>query len=452
MLDKYAFGLTWIATASKKEFYRDNLGQTGFYQGSSKRTAITHSKENISKISVAAILADQFENLLLITDKLDFKDKNGKPLYWLCMIERGAVVISGTLLSHQEATDALLANGSIAQESQMDINISGDEILSHDALSAALPYLGHRIKGSTKSYTVCLDIEDESLINLCGLIDVAEIQVLNLFDLLSQEHPTWRRYSIVVIKKPKLKYVVIAAIIVVSALWYGYSYYKDHLDQTARERVLQQQQLERQRIQAENLKRQHDLFIKNIQSKNAFYVLSNFLNAVNRMPYYNHGWQMSGVQFDAEQTSELVVTYQRMHYANMKDLILLKDTISATQMELAKNTDSAALTVKFDYLSQKRAYNITLTDFKDKKGRFNALASLISALQDSHLVYALDKTVSDNTGNHIQMLSVSGEGITAFRQLIEATANNAYLTIKAFTVVFDHGQIRKWQFKGSMYE
>ncbi|WP_440993662.1 hypothetical protein [Cysteiniphilum litorale] len=455
MLDKYAFGLTWVATASKKEFYRDNLGQTGFYQSSSKRAAITHNKANIAKISVAAILADRFENLFFITDKLGLTDKHGKPLYWLCMIERGAVVSSGTLLSHQEATDALLTDGSITQESQMDINISGDELLSHDALIAALPYIGYRIKGNVKPYTVCLDVEDESLLALSGLIDAVEIHTLNLSGLLSHTDPSWRKYSVAVIKKPKIKYVVIAVIIAIAALWYGYSYYKAHLDQAARERVLQQQQLERQRIQAENLKRQHDLFIKNIQSKNAFYVLSNFLSAVNHMSYYNHGWQISGVQFDAGQTSELVVTYQRMHYANMNDLVRLKQDINATQMELAKNTNSAALTIRFDYLSprsQQHVYNITLTDFKDKKGRFNALASLISTLQDKHLTYTLDKTISDNTGNHIQMLNVSGEGITAFKQLIKATENNAYLTIKAFNMVFDHGQIKKWQFEGNMYE
>ena len=226
MLEQYALGLTWVSNASKKEFYRDNLGRLGFYHATAKQAAVTSHKEDISKVSLAAILSERFENLLFITDKFELTSKEGLSQYWLCMIERGCVINTGTLLSDHEATESLLSEGRIDAASPMDIDISGDEIIYHEELMKALPYLEYKVKTANKVFTVCIDVDDERVLSHHKFNDIVDTDTLHLQEVLQQSQGVWRKYSVGVIKKPKVKYWVAAVVLGVILLWSGYTYYK----------------------------------------------------------------------------------------------------------------------------------------------------------------------------------------------------------------------------------
>ncbi|MFZ9034860.1 MAG: type 4b pilus protein PilO2 [Francisellaceae bacterium] len=453
---QYAIGLYWFYSPGYKHFCKENLGNLGFYSTHSSQGVLSKNKKDAGKVSLASLLSNRYDSLIYISDKVTTLSPSSAKGYWLCVVQNGIVVHTGTLLSTPEASAKLLEDGIIDAAPEMDITYSGDMITDKTELIEFLPYLKQIFKtlADEQEIAIGLDCDDHEIKDLFADLS-SHIKDISIDSLSSQSAKQIRQSTLRSIKRNKKPVYIAMIIMLITAAAVGYHYYQAHQEAEKNAAEMRLKAMKFQQFQTVQQKTQYQQFLEDLEQRNAGFQLAGILTGMDKLTYQGFGWQLKMMQFEMQKNHVFTLKYQRQSYATLNNLLELNSSLHALRMDVANDANAANIYVNFDESSSAdKADNDAIEQFKSAEARLISASNLISKLQSHDLKYTTTplKSKQQNQPAKQVELTVAGSGLYQLMMLYHIAKTIPFLMISALNINFENTQINTWTFKGVIYE
>ena len=158
------------------------------------------------------------------------------------------------------------------------------------------------------------------------------------------------------------------------------------------------------------------------------------------------------IEYNAKDTKQLQLTYRRQPYSNLNALLSLKSDLKAIRLDIAKDINTAVMTVMLTSGYQDAPNIVSLDEFSNKENRYTAMTGLITHLQNNKIPYTLGDFETDSSSNKIQSISFTGDGLLSLESFLKVIEGNAYLAADSIAIVIVNTTVLNWTFKGKIYE
>ncbi|WP_157968173.1 MULTISPECIES: type 4b pilus protein PilO2 [Cysteiniphilum] len=460
IINNYAVNLVWNIESNKKHFRKYNHGCYGLYVDGMKRSVLCE-KNYKHKIPLAAALSLEYDNLIYLTDKLPLSDESGIQMYWVCVIENGGVVPSGSHLNESNIVDSLISQGVIG-EAGFDIKYSGDMVLSREKVIEYFKFLSEKAK-LLRNCKVIIELDDHALeSSLMFPENIVNIEEFSLNKFLNTIPARARKnITIDVVKKDRKTFVFGSLLLSIIIFSYAYHKYSTYQASVASKENARAKFLALKKSQEEAQKKRNEEMLEGIKSKNAADIIKAMNDALKRVVYLKHGWGLKEISVDDTAIKELKYLYERREYANLDMLMKLRKILGSPPLELSldqnKGTFIIPLNAKIEYSNKDINALIANVDIQKKY-----LVELVSKIQSSALKYTItadersikqDQKVDASSlalGN--RKISIIGTGYLEFLKFTKAIQQNPFLMLKSMKIQFnDEAQIQRWSFEGVIY-
>ncbi|WP_440616378.1 hypothetical protein [Cysteiniphilum sp. 6C5] len=449
LFKRYALGCDYHHVTNKKAFLKEYGSDYGYFNAKHNQAVVTKLKSHLNKSLLSLLIASEFRDFLYITDQhgdaaqVESADGQMLPLFWICLVQHGRVVDSGSVYTNQATGE--------------DQIYSGDMFISCDRLPLLIHHLaninrGHNEGGQNNTLTVSMNCSDD----ISGLFhgfpeDVFYLQVFDIQRFLADPKvlALSRKYLVRPVKGNSLSAKIALVVLTAGLIWYGVDKYLDYKDQEAL-RIesmarAQQQELHKKQLRIQKSK----TFIGLVNQNNANYVLLSVIARLSSLQYLVEGWDLTAVNYDQQRVGVLRLTYQRNQYATLDGFIRESNELSPLKMDVDKDASKAHVDVAI--MSRLSEPNLTLDAFNHEQNRLIAATKLLSVIQSYSLTYvASQATVVD--GRKIQTIQVNGLGDYTLLALAQSAAFNPYFIISDLKLSIHDSMITNWSFKGVIYE
>ena len=448
--EKYALNLK-VLGMPHRAFKRQFKGKYGVYLSNTNQAVI--ASEHTRKTSLAALLANAYPHILVISESVTQSEESTK--YWLGLITDHAIMPTGsTLVNHDPNGD--------------DVPLSGDQFIDKISLLESMPLLAQYLKNHVEitkdnPLHIVLNFFDANLQETIRRalkakdIPLKRVKLSKIADELPKK--TQRHCQLKRIQPTISKGMMVLGAVVLIGGYLGYEY-QENTHELALEKQHQREQnaiIIKQRQLAE--KRLKANFNERINALNAYHVLFSITQQLKHLVYLSNGWVLSSLSFTEKDVLELQLTYQRLSYGTVDSLLSFNKRMHSNRLDIDASGNKAHIYLK---LIDTPSRVITNAKFKEVNQRLGAASDLISRLQDNHLSYRLSelshlkqaKEVLANMGD-IQNIKVTGKNITQLTALLMSLKNDPFTVIKGLNIRFDQQHfsvINQFNFTGVIYE
>jgi|LauGreDrversion4_2_1035121.scaffolds.fasta_scaffold17368_3 hypothetical protein len=446
MFSKYIAGLIWCNVSQGKKSRSYGQGNNPRFYALSKnypqQYGFSDNPENHKKISLAALLSHKYDNLVLITDKLCSSNTKDQT-HWLCVIENGSVVNTGTLLSDGKVN--LFINKKYLVD-DIDVNYSGDQLCTANELITILHYLIARAKLQSQPFLLHADLGNDHI--LSSIKEGYSVHSINL----AEELRSLRKYEtssrLINHKAKKVRRIILsvsAAIglaICVHALFGTSSNDQDIENAQLQQRIKAQQEkgLIQQKSTYQNLLAQSWAYNNTLKMQ----------CLLNKVPVLIDGWLLNGYGYHLIKNEfVLILNYNRLEYGLIDAILNFKFdkfTVLKTDVKEHENVVDVFLQIPSAICKAESA-----TQYKDK-GKEQSIIGLVADLQRLSLNYRVSKKIENKTFNKSYYeIEISGNDYSQFISYMNFTREYHQLILNDFSALTQLGESGDWHAKTILY-
>jgi hypothetical protein len=423
----FGINLNWFEFDSKKTLESQAKLLKCNYGYSYTRTVVNTDGFKVKKIltcltdkslssyySLAAIVANELQSGIFITDKLNIQNNNDivSKQYWVCIFQNREVIANIEIPSKQR-----------------NIKINGDQLLREEELLGL-------IDAYTQEYKVSIyaDLIDEQALNIPRL----KLRVLE--KLVDGRIPS--KYIIRKLHSHNRQYIMASALILVFGIaWLSYN--KIDTQKTVKPVLHKTQKKSNQEV----------LVLKNIQTNSASLILNSLNRLLSILPVMIAGWKIDNLTFiDGSVQIQYLKELGNIADARVKasEYIRQYEFIDSS-IKFSKNDEVMQLSFKLNSIEMPLLKSLTEKDIKENINTNQAIET-IAEIQNNFLNYRLEQMAILNHDYSSQQLSINNIRPIDFERLISVSNKNGNLVVKSLQGKFNNNFGSSWSFKGAIYE
>lgn len=429
----FGINLNWFEFDSKKDLEAQAKLLKSNYGCSYTRTVVNADGFKVKKsltcltdknlssyYSLAAIVANQLQSGIFITDKLNIQNNTDivSKQYWVCIFQNKEVI----------------ANIEI-QSKQRNIKLTGDQLLREEDLQGL-------IDSYTKEYNVSIyaDLIDEKSLN------IPEIKPRVLETLVDGRIQS--KYIIRKLHSHNQQYTITGVIILVLAItWVSYNC----IDTS--KKVKTRSKNPNHITNNIHKKTQEAVVLENIQSNSASLVLNSINRLLSHLPVMIAGWKIDNLTYiDGIVQIQYIKQIGNIFDARVKATEYIKQyAFIDSSMKFSKNDEVMQLSFKLNRIEMPLLKSLSEKDIKNDINT-NQEIKTIAEIQNNFLNYRLEKIKILTRDYSSQQLSINNIRPIDFKRLISVSNKNGNLVVNALQGKFDNNFVSSWSFKGGIYE
>ncbi|WP_119342669.1 type 4b pilus protein PilO2 [Facilibium subflavum] len=443
MFEKYIAGLIWQNLDRPGRVSRAEAQKRPYVMALNKlQYGFSEKTEDKNKISLSALFAHKYDNVIFITDKLEKENQSSKKQYWLCVIEDSQIVNFGTLLAQRAGANDQLSSTNKA-DNEYDINYSGDQLLTQKALLALAPHLCNKVQSNQKSFTVNIDTDSQEIRD--AFKNKLEVQNNTLTDEIKSLAQYNKKARLTTYHARRMRKLIIG-VAVGAVVLAGYHYLTQPPPKKHINYALIKAKLEKQHQQ--QAKKDHQAFIQWEKKHEAYFLMQKVQCMLHQLPLLESGWLLDNYHYmDSHSIQALQLSYHRLFYGKLSDII--KATIpgfTILRHDVEKHADNVQLVVSPDIGT------CSVINANIGHGAKHSVIDLVSGLQLIGLDYQSSKQLSNASHNtRFYTIEVSGSGLGQLKSYIYLTEGYSNLILYSFSVSLQSGQLGKWNVTTKLY-
>ncbi len=424
---QFALGLRWLIASRDEIDYlkdRENLSY-GFvnkidqHAKSAYRSAVLTNHDYEKSISLAGILSEKYENLILA-----HKMQNNN--YWICIIKDHKVwneldlngSTAGDYICDEKNAKKIIA---LAQETFSDDNLSAD------------------------TFAYATQQAQEFFPNL---------EAISLTDILSESKKYYNTYKIIWLQSYRKKIkrlIVISSILLLSIAGIAYLYSSQNA--AAREKAQQlkmQQERQRQAMQKARYLKNLETQIFTTHGPKAIHQALNLLNHLNMQ---SCGWKITHIDYQSKKNNQLELKLSR---TNFGDILSFRTAYqdNAINQKIAPDNNNGSKTLEFGKATsniQPSQSEIKLIKKmlanKEPEQRYKFIASA----QNKQLSFQTSRIKKQSYGFMTSNYELSGEGLWELRKIEILMKRFPTTTVNNIAIDIKNNKI-SWKIKGEIYD
>ena len=423
----FVINLNWFEFDSKKALEAQAKLLKSNYGCSYTRTVVNSDGFKVKKsltcltdkslssyYSLAAIVANQLQSGIFITDKLNIQNNNDivSKQYWVCIFQNREVIANIEIPSKQR-----------------NIKLNGDQLLTEADLQGL-------IDSYTKEYKVSIyaDLIDEQALN------ISRLKPKVLEKLVDGRIPS--KYIIRKLHSHNQQYLIAGvSILMLGIAWVSYN--KLETPKKVKPVVHKTQKKVNQEA----------IVLKNIQTNSASLVLNSLNRLLSNLPVMIAGWKIDNLTYiDGTVQIQYIKELGNILDAQAKASEYIKQyAFIDSRIKFSKNDEVLQLSFKLNRIEMPLLQSLTEQDIKSHINTNQAIET-IAEIQKHFLNYRLEKLEILNHDYSSQQLSINNIQPIDFESLVSVSNKNGNLVVKSLQSKFNNNFVSSWSFKGAIYE